>query len=76
MQGLCIKQTQTNVSNALETQTKDESSHTTDSLPLPPFQHTLQLPTQSIPHPPLPRPLSTQFLHPTARYHHEAYSSQ
>lgn len=76
MQELCIKQPQTNVSNAPFEQTKDHSSHITNPLPLLPFQHTLQLPTQSIPDLPLPRPLPTPFPHPTARYHHEAYSSQ
>lgn len=57
-------------------QTEDYSSHIADPLPLLPFQHTLQFPTQSIPHLPLPRPLPAPFLHPTARYHHEAYCSQ
>ena len=45
-------------------------------LPFFPFHHTLQLLTQRIPHPPLPLPLLTHPLHPTAGHDHEPHSPQ
>ena len=41
-----------------------------------PFHHTRQLLTQCIPHPPLPLPLLTHPLHPTASHDHEAHGPQ
>ena len=67
---------QTYVSNALQCGQRKPSSPTTDSLPFFPFHQTLQLLTQCIPHLPLPLPLLTHPLHPTASHDHEPHSPQ
>ena len=64
------------VSNAVQCRQTNPSSPTTYSLPFFPFHHTLQLLTQCIPHPPLPLPLLTHPLHPTASHDHQPHSPQ